>query len=180
MRPFVGRYFPLLIAVFVLVSDFISKQLTHEYLPLMRSYHLWYPYGGIGVFKDFFGIEFSLSHQINRGAAWGMLSDFQMPLLYARIALICILVAYVLWWNTHIEWRIPLVLVTSGALGNVIDYYLYGHVIDMFHFVLWGYDFPVFNIADNAIFVGIVWILATSFFEKKTNVKINVKNNRKR
>ncbi len=167
-----GRYLPLIVAIFVLVLDFASKSFTHHYLPLMRVNWLWYPYGGIGVFKDFFGIEFSISHHINKGAAWGLLSDFQIPLVYARIALIGVLMVYALWWNTHREWRIPLALIISGAIGNVIDYYLYGHVIDMLHFILWGYDFPVFNIADSAIFLGVASILILSFTGQKSPSKL--------
>lgn len=125
-----------------------------------------YPYGGIGVFKNFLGIEFSIAHQTNRGAAWGVLTDFQLPLLYLRMALIVTLMVYALWINSNKHWSVPLALIIAGAIGNVCDYFIYGHVIDMLHFILWGYDFPVFNIADSAIFIGISWILLISCFDK--------------
>lgn len=131
----------------------------------MRPNWLWYPYGGVGVFKNFFGIEFSLSHQINHGAAWGVLADYQVPLLYLRIALISLLFFYALFLNKHPERNIPLALIIAGATGNVIDYFVYGHVVDMFHFVLWGYDFPVFNLADSAIFIGVAYLLGQSLME---------------
>lgn len=131
----------------------------------MRPNWLWYPYGGVGVFKNFFGIEFSLSHQINHGAAWGVLADYQVPLLYLRIALISFLFFYALFLNKHPERNIPLALIIAGATGNVIDYFVYGHVVDMFHFVLWGYDFPVFNLADSAIFIGVAYLLGQSLME---------------
>lgn len=171
MRPFSKNIFPAYLALFVLGADVLSKWLTHLYLPLMQRNWLWYPYGGIGVFKNFLGIEFSLSHQINRGAAWGTLANFQLPLLYLRIALILGLLIYVFFINKHKLWEIPLALIIAGATGNVIDYFLYGHVIDMLHFVLWGYDFPVFNIADSAIFIGISSLLLISSMEKKAKTK---------
>lgn len=118
-----------------------------------------YPYGGIGIFENFFGIEFSISHQINRGAAWGTFSEFQIYLLYLRIALILGLLVYTVGFNKKAFWNVPLALIIAGATGNVLDYFIYGYVVDMLHFVLWGYDFPVFNIADSSIFIGISWLL---------------------
>lgn len=166
------RYIPFYVAVLVLVADFISKSLTNTYLPLMRPYWLWYPYGGIGIFKDFIGIEFSLSHQINHGAAWGVLADYQIPLLYLRIMLIVFLTVYAIFFNRYPHRNIPLALIIAGATGNVIDYFVYGHVVDMLHFVLWGYDFPVFNIADTAIFMGVASLLALSCIESSPKKKV--------
>lgn len=171
MRIFSKRLIPIYVGLLVFVVDFLSKLFTHTYLPLMKYGWLWYPYGGIGVFKDFFGIEFSLSHQINHGAAWGMFSNFQMPLLYLRIVLIFLLLLYAVFFNKHKNWNIPLALIIAGAASNVIDFFIYGHVIDMLHFVLWGYDFPVFNIADSAIFIGIASLLFLSTLEKKAPAK---------
>jgi signal peptidase II len=168
MSIFSRRLLPLLIGIFVFIIDVITKYLTHTHLSVMNRHTLWYPYGGIGVFKDFLGIEFSITHQINHGAAWGVLSNYQMPLLYFRIALVAALLFYAIFINKHKSWSIPLALIISGAAGNILDYFLYGHVVDMFHFVLWGYDFPVFNVADSAIFLGIASLLITSSFEKKT------------
>lgn len=159
------KFLPLYICLAVLGVDIVSKYFTHTYLPVMNPSWLWFPYGGIPVFKNFLGIEFSISHQINRGAAWGVLSDYQIPLLYLRIALIALLVIYALLFNRHSNRSIPLALITAGALGNVIDYFLYGHVVDMLHFILWGYDFPVFNFADSAIFIGMMGLLLLSLLD---------------
>lgn len=164
-----SRYTPLwalLIGIAVFVVDLLSKFYIQEYLPRMSRAFPAYPYGGIGVFKDFFGIEFSLTHHINKGAAWGILSDWQQALLLFRIALVIGLVIYVVFLNKKREWDIPFALIIAGAAGNVLDYFLYGHVIDMFHFVFWGYDYPVFNVADCAIFIGIAWLIIGSYREK--------------
>jgi len=165
------RFVPLYVGLFVFLIDFASKYYTNEYLHVMRHFWSWYPYGGIGVFKDFMGIEFSISHQINHGAAWGMLADYQIPLLYLRIGLIISLVVYAIFINKNSTWNIPLTLIIAGATGNVIDYFIYGHVVDMFHFVFWGYDFPVFNIADSSIFIGIFLLIIFSFFQKQPTPK---------
>lgn len=165
------KFLPLYVCLAVLGGDIVSKYFTHTYLPVMNRSWLWFPYGGIPVFKNFFGVEFSISHQVNRGAAWGALSEYQIPLLYLRITLITLLVLYAFFFNKHHNRRIPIALIIAGALGNVVDYFLYGHVVDMFHFVLWGYDFPVFNLADSAIFIGISSLMILSFLESAPSKK---------
>src|SRR5262245_32927769 len=115
-----SRFLPALIGIAVFVVDVITKYLTHTHLPLMNRHTLWYPYGGIGVFKDFLGIEFSITHQINHGAAWGVLSNYQLPLLYFRIALVAALLFYAIFVNKHKGWSIPLALIISGAAGNIL------------------------------------------------------------
>ncbi len=155
-------YLPLIIAVIVLVLDFGSKFLVKKYIEPSNGHSLWYPYNGIGVFKNFLGIEFSINHATNRGAAWGMLSDYQTLLLIFRLIMVGLIINYLLFFNKNKKIVIPLSLVAAGAFGNIMDYYLYGHVIDMFHFVFWGYEYPVFNVADSAIFIGIFWIFLSS------------------
>lgn len=158
----------LIIGFIVFTADLLSKFLTHSYLPIV-NYHLWYPYGGIAVFENLGGIQFSINHAINKGAAWGVLAEWQDYILYLRIAVISGLLSYALIFNRRQSWEIPLLLIISGAIGNVLDYFLYGHVIDMLHFVLWGYDYPIFNIADSAIFIGIFWIFILSFVDKASD-----------
>ena len=155
----------VLYATFLLVlfTDAVSKYWIQGHLQLITTSAATYPYGGIGVFKDFFGIEFSLVHAINKGAAWSIFSDHTTLLLYLRIGLIGLLLYYFYKQKSFFV-RLPLALIIAGALGNVIDIFLYGHVIDMFHFIFWGYDYPVFNVADSFIFIGVVLYL---IFSKK-------------
>lgn len=147
-------YIASLIGILVIAADFITKYLVHTFLPLMNQSNGMYPYGGIGVFKNVLGVEFSITHATNTGAAWSLFSDFPHALLWLRIGLIVILAGY-LYKQKSLKLQIALSLILAGAIGNVIDYFVYGHVVDMFHAVLWGYDYPVFNIADSAIFIGI-------------------------
>lgn len=146
------------IALSILFLDLLSKYLTQHYLPLIYSQPEIYPYGGIGVFKNFLGIEFSITHAINFGAAWNILNQYQIFLLVFRIFLVAGLAVYVFFFNKTSSQVIPLVFIIAGALGNIVDYFLYGHVVDMFHFVFWGYRYPVFNVADSAITLGIIGI----------------------
>lgn len=153
---------------FVLIADALSKYWVHAKLPIMSSRFPVYPYGGLPIFDNFLGIEFSITHLTNRGAAWGTFGSYQDVLLGVRILLIMGMIAYL--WRLRYQPTVHffLCLVIAGALGNVIDYFAYGHVVDMFHFVLWGYHFPVFNIADSAVCIGICGILAISFWQDLT------------
>lgn len=142
----------------ILLLDQLTKWLTDRFIPMMSQSPASYPYGGIGIFKNVLGVEFSVSHLTNYGAAWGVMADFQVYLLALRIVLIAGLTYYVLFLNRNAGWVIPLTMVLAGAIGNVIDYFTYGHVVDMLHFIFWGYDYPVFNLADSAVFLGVAWI----------------------
>lgn len=158
-------YSLIMMGLILIVLDQLTKALVYLYLPIMDSSLYWYPYGGIGIFKNWGGIEFSINHMTNTGAAWGILGNYQLPLIILRIGLILGLCFYLFYFNRHSLWQLPLVLIIAGALGNVLDFFIYGHVIDMLHFVIWGYDFPIFNIADSAISIGIASLFFLSWFE---------------
>ncbi len=164
LRKKISPFF-LAIALVILLIDQLSKWWVHLHLPLMQSSGSVYPYGGIGVFKNFGGIEFSIDHMTNTGAAWGILEDYQLPLVLVRLLLIGALIFYVLCKNQGQASQLALLMIIAGAVGNIVDFFVFGHVIDMLHFVLWGYDFPVFNVADSAITIGIAWFFLLQFFE---------------
>lgn len=149
-----------LVAIFssILAIDVITKWLTQAFLPLMQRHMLPFPFGGFGIFEDFLGINFSITHQTNTGAAWGLFPDAHQTLLYVRLAVIVILALYLILFNKNSNSQVPFIFIISGAMGNVLDSLFYGHVIDMFFFQFWGYDFPVFNIADSFIFLGVAWL----------------------
>ena len=143
------RYFLALIAL--VAFDFFVKSYVDTNIELMGFHHV-YPYGGIGVFENLFGgIDFSINYIQNTGAAWGMLSGFSSFLFIFRIIL-CIPLVYLLYKR---DTKIAFLMILAGALGNIIDFAFHGFVIDMFHFSFWGYSFPVFNIADSLIFLGV-------------------------
>lgn len=156
-------YVAATLGFFVLIADQLSKYFTQNLLPLMAGP---YPYKGVPVFKNFLGVEFSIVHATNKGAAWGIFAEYQDLLIVLRILLVIALFAYLFFYNKTKTYTIPLTLVTVGALSNIIDYFVYGHVIDMLHFVLWGYDFPVFNVADSFICIGVFWLFLASLFEE--------------
>jgi signal peptidase II len=154
------------LAIFLFMVDAMFKAyIYHEIPPIAISPPI-YPFGGIGVFQDWHGIDFSIVHVINKGAAWGAFASLQEYLLYARMIIIGGLLTYLLFVKSTAYRKFCLMLIATGACGNVVDYFVYGHVVDMFYFIFWGYSYPVFNIADSAIFVGIALLLIESFLNK--------------
>jgi len=150
----------------ILAIDFVSKGMIHSYILPIELAPSFFPFGGISVFRDFFGIDFCIHHVTNRGAAWGIGSGVQDLLLLVRIGVVIGLVMYLLRSFKGRQHRYPLAMIVAGGLGNIIDYFIYGRVIDMFHLVFWGYSYPVFNVADASICLGIVWLLFHSILRK--------------
>ncbi len=148
------KYLIFLLFVLVLGVDILSKHLTISYI---NQFH------PIPIFQNLLGIDFFLVYITNKGAAWGILADYQSSLMIFRCIMVGLIALYTFFINKNPRVAIPLTLIATGAFGNIVDYYLYGHVIDMFLFVFWGYHYPVFNIADSAIFIGIFWIFFLSW-----------------
>ena len=158
------RVFTFLAFLALLLSaDIVSKSLAISSIPMMTSADRFYPFGGIGIMPDWFGITFSLNYVTNTGAAWGFFGGFPGLLFGLRTAIIAALI----WYLFKSKSKFPLWLIAAGAIGNAIDYCLYGHVIDFLHFTFWGYSFPIFNIADSCITIGVLSLLLFSRRGKK-------------
>lgn len=123
----------------------------------------WTKYWAIGALQhtsisvgSFLGIDLSLTLATNLGAAWGVASSIPEVLLVIR----CIIVAGLIWFlfsaRCPISWRMPLVCALAGALSNIRDTFVWGHVIDMIDVRIYGYDYPVFNVADIAITLSVI------------------------
>ena len=126
------------------------------------------PLKGISVFQSWLGVDFSLEYVRNTGAAWGFFSSLQSYLLWGRCLIIVALLGTIFFSRMPFIRRIALSLVVTGAIGNVLDFFIYSHVVDMFHFCFWGFSFAVFNVADSLIFCGVVTLFFQQAFEKRT------------
>lgn len=127
--------------------------------PFSKILHQYGRYG-LPVFTNFFGIEFYLTLVTNKGAAWGLLSELPLLLISVRIGIVVALIGYLFFKDHNWIYDIPLVLIITGAIGNLIDTFIYGFVVDFLFFRFWGYNFPVFNVADALISVGVLVLLA--------------------
>ena len=101
---------------------------------------------------------FNLVRVHNSGAAFSFLAGASGWQRWFFVALGAAAAIFIVWMlrrhgeQTLFAWALSLIL--GGALGNVIDRLLHGHVVDFFDFHWAGRHFPAFNVADVAISVG--------------------------
>lgn len=135
-----------IVAVIVLIIDQAVKYWTNLEL-------------AVGATKDFIPKLFDLTNVQNTGAAFSFLSGRN-----ARWILVGLTVAFSIALVVVLSKKVfngrfgpwMLVLVLAGGIGNCIDRIINGYVVDMFHFMpkIFGYDFPVFNVADIFVTLG--------------------------
>ena len=114
---------------------------------------------------------FNLTLAYNRGAAFSFLSDAAGWQRWFFIIIGVVAVAVILFWMKRLSssehfTAASLALILGGAVGNVIDRLLYGHVID---FIQWHYQdwyWPAFNIADSAITAGVTLLIIGTLFAR--------------
>lgn len=147
-----------LIGVFFLLVDIASKSLVYHLLPPVSLFPF-FPYGGIPIWKGVLGTSFCLVHAKNLGAAWGLFDQVPNFLFGVRLFVWLALFFWIAFWNRDQRKVFPFTLVLFGALGNLLDKFFYGAVIDFFYFQFFGYSYPVFNVADSMIVVGVLWLL---------------------
>lgn len=156
-RSYRGYYF--LIAIAIVALDQLTKMLIARNVPLNR---------GVTVIPGFF----SLTHVLNRGAAFSMFANSsswapKVLIVFSCIVLVAIFTA--LWRGTQgfTATNLALSLIMGGATGNLIDRLRLGSVVDFLAFRLGSYYWPDFNAADSAIVIGSLLLVVELFFFDK-------------
>lgn len=155
-RALFSRLLPALAAVVVLVIlDQLTKIVVDNWLPFQEPVP-------IIPFIDFY-------RTYNTGVAFSMFEEFSGWII---VGIRLLIVAFVLWlWarTAHHRWlyHLGFVLVVAGALGNLVDRFAYGHVIDFVAFHTQNWSFAIFNLADSFITLGAVAIAFEEFFGSK-------------
>lgn len=150
--------FPIWVSLstLVVVFDQLSKWAIVKWVPL---------YDKIPV-NSFINI----THQQNTGAAFSILADASgwQRWFFVTLAVSVSGVIAVWLWRIRSEGQVilaaGLALVLGGAVGNVIDRVILGHVIDFIQVLIFGWPFPSFNIADSAISVGAALLIVDALF----------------
>jgi signal peptidase II len=141
-----ARY--LSVSALVVLADQVTKTLVDRWMGLHES-------------RDIVSGLLRLTYVRNRGAAFGVFSDAELPYqawLFAAVSLLALFAIAVYAWRLPTSNRVPrlaLALIIGGALGNLIDRVRLGYVID-FVDVFWRtHHWPAFNVADSSITIGV-------------------------
>ena len=118
---------------------------------------------------------FYLTYVKNTGAAWSIFKNSTMFIIIVTIFIIIGLVYYIMKNSLDKYETIGYGIILGGAFGNLLDRVLYGYVVDYIDIMIFGYDYPIFNIADIAIVVGVIILFIGMFRGEK-----NEANSRKR
>ncbi len=119
----------------------------------------------ITIIENFFYIT---SHR-NTGAAWGILPG-QMWFFYIITAVVIVGIIYYIQKHTKQNkvMGVALGFMLGGAIGNFIDRLFRKEVVDFINTYIFSYDFPIFNIADSALCIGVgLLFIHMLFFEGK-------------
>jgi signal peptidase II len=105
---------------------------------------------------------FHLTYVENRGAAFGIFQNSQLLFVVIAVAATVVGIYYLHKHKVHIIGKISIVLIISGAIGNMIDRVRIGYVVDFFDFrFIWQY---VFNVADIYVVVGTILLCVYLLF----------------
>lgn len=147
----------IIISIILLCIDQISKLLVVNLLTKTNS---------ITIIKNFF----YLTYINNDGAAFSILVGKRIFLILIAVLVIVMLIRYIK--KNNIQNKLELVsisLIIGGSLGNLMDRVVRGYVIDFLDFKIFNYNFPIFNLADTFIVIG-VFLLLLKEIRKENNL----------
>ncbi len=165
---------PVLLMLLCIVADQVTKKHFAE----------------VCADKDITVIEnfFYLTYTVNKGAAWSFLANVSWGQIFFKILTAIALVLFVFFYiyafkKNHTWLKYSLAIVVGGTVGNFIDRLMYDGVTDFLSFIFGTYRFPVFNIADVCLTIGVIMLIIhflfldeNAVFKKKDEVN-EVSNN---
>ena len=116
---------------------------------------------------------FHLTYITNDGMAFGLTFPGGKKVLLVMTILLTLFIILFLWKerNGHPLLKYGLVFILSGAIGNLIDRFLNGKVVDFLDFMVGDFHWYVFNIADSSVTIGMVLFILHSFIYNKEESK---------
>ena len=160
-----ARFWKLLVLIcFMIILDQLTKGWTQSFFKFQGQ--------TLPVIDGFF----SLTYVHNKGAAWGFMND--APDLHRQIMFLLIPTVFSLWvaWMLITTIKGPFhlslayALILAGAVGNLIDRFSLGYVVDFLLFYYKEHDFPAFNVADSCITIAaflLGWDVIWQYRQKK-------------
>lgn len=143
------------ISILLLLMDQISKILVIKFLDINSN---------IELIKNFF----YLTYTHNTGAAFSILTGQRLLLILIAVIILTLIFNYVR--KNKVEGKVEKIafsLIIGGSLGNLIDRIVRGFVVDFLDFKIFGYNFPIFNLADTFIVIGVLLLFITTLKRKE-------------
>lgn len=160
------RIIYFIIPIIVLVACVLLDQFSKIYFK-----DLYLANGDTVVIENFF----SFTYLVNKGAAWGVLSNVSWGITFFIILTSVSLVAFVgvfiyalVTKRTFLSYSIAIVI--GGTIGNFIDRVFFSGVTDFLKFTFGEYNFPVFNLADSFLVIGVILVAIYFLFIDKNAV----------
>jgi len=126
---------------------------------------------------ELLGNFFRLTYVENSGIAFGI--NFNNgPIIFTALASVAtIFISLYLWKSKDKNYifKLSLAFILGGAIGNLVDRYLFGKVVDFFHLSIGQYSWPVFNVADSFVTIGMVLYLYCIYIDEKVESTSNEK-----
>lgn len=147
----------IILSIILLGIDQVSKILVVKLIHINSS---------IELIKNFF----YLTYTHNTGAAFSILTGQRLFLILVAIVILVIIFNYLI--KNKVEGKVDTLafsLIIGGSLGNLLDRIVRGYVIDFLDFKIFGYNFPVFNLADTFIVIGVFLLLITIIRKEHNN-----------
>jgi signal peptidase II len=147
-------------SVILLILLITLDQLTKAYFKRVIPQN-----GDIDVIKNFFYFTYT----VNTGAAWSFLAGVSWAQTFFKILTAVALILFVFFYlyagKKGYQWlRFALILVIGGTVGNFIDRLLINGVTDFIGFQFGSYFFPIFNLADSFLCVGVIMMVVHFLF----------------
>lgn len=150
----------LITLLVIIVGDQFTKHLVSSSMQLGQSQQ---------IIDNFF--YFTYAH--NTGVAWGMLAGhLWLFIIVALVSAVLMIVFFIRTRKDEVLTRFGLVLTFAGMAGNLIDRLVFGYVRDFIDVVIFNYNFPIFNVADMAVVIGVALIIIEIIFEEYIHGKV--------
>ncbi|EGO8417814.1 signal peptidase II [Enterococcus faecalis] len=148
----------LLVVYFLISALLVGLDQWSKYLTVQNI--------SLGETKEFIPGFLSLTHLRNTGAAWSLLEG-KMIFFYVITVIVSVVIIYLFIKNykKSIWYSVGLSFVLAGAIGNFIDRVRLGYVVDMLQTDFM--NFPIFNVADNTLVVGVICIFIYLILDEK-------------
>ena len=162
MKKYKHIIFISLIVLVCFILDYITKTVANNTLVEFERNQ---------IIKDFF--YFTLCY--NTGGAWSIFSGNILFLIFVSVVALGLVIYTMIKSKTNF-YKYSCALFVGGLLGNLYDRIFYGKVIDFLDFNIFGYDFPVFNLADCFICIGMFFMVLALIKEEKKDGKNSIEN----